>query len=69
MRGCLWIFFGDGDGEFEGADFVGGAVEGADADEELAGWRSNWWTKRKSNPTSVAVRLRPTWGRQVGGSW
>jgi prevent-host-death family protein len=30
------LFFGDGDGDFEGADFIGDAVENADAEEELA---------------------------------
>ena len=36
-RGFGGLFFGDGEGDFEGADFVGGGVEDADAEEELAG--------------------------------
>jgi len=36
-RGFRGLFFGDGEGDFEGADFVGGGVEDADAEEELAG--------------------------------
>src|ERR1035441_8346191 len=35
--GFRGLFFGDGEGDFEGADFVGSGVEDADAEEELAG--------------------------------
>jgi hypothetical protein len=60
------LFFWDGKGDFEGADFVGGGVEVADAEEKLAAGKVELLEEAEwaSSPTARAVAVEAD---NVGG--